>query len=157
MFQPGIEELSDTTQEEVADLIRAGLTERWGRLDPDTNPDLDDLPAAHADGRTILIRSDDGRLIGTGALLPRTNATAEIVRMSVATSARRLGVGRQVVDELLATARHWGVDRVILETTSTWTDAIEFYRSCGFAVTHHGTDEFGPQTFLEYRLRPPTT
>ncbi len=73
--------------------------------------------------------------------------------MSVSRSARRLGVGRLIVEELVATAHRWGADRVILETTSAWVDAIEFYRRCGFVVTGCGTDEFGAQTFFEYRLR----
>lgn len=155
--EPMIEELSETNQHEAADLVRAGLAERWGRLDPHANPDLDDLLAAVGDGRTILVRTDDGRIAGTGTLVPRSDSTAEVVRMSVVESARRLGIGRLIVDELLATACRWGVERVTLETTSTWTDAIDFYRRCGFVVTHHGADEFGPQTFFEYRLRPAAT
>lgn len=154
VFKPVIEELSEDNQRAAADLIRAGLEERWGHLDPKANPDLDDLMAAYGSGRTIVVRSDDGTPVGTGTLLPRPGSTAEVVRMSVTASARRLGVGRLIVDELLATACHWGVERVVLETTSTWEDAIEFYRRCGFVVTHQGADEFGPQTFLEYRLGP---
>lgn len=157
VFEPVIEEFSEADQREVAELIRAGLAERWGRLDPDANPELDDMVAAYGHGRTILLRSADGKLAGTGTLVPRTDTTAEIVRMSVSTVARRLGVGRLIVDELLATAQLWGAERVILETTSTWTDAVEFYRACGFVVTHQGADDFGPQTFLEYSLKPPTT
>lgn len=157
MFRSVIEELSAANEREVAELIRAGLAERWDRWDPAANLELDDMVAAYGHGRTILLRSEHGEATGTGTLLPRTDTTAEIVRMSVSKSARRLGVGRTIVGELLATARRWGVDRVVLETTSDWEDAVAFYRSCGFIVTHHGADEFGPQTFFEYRIRSGTT
>ena len=61
--------------------------------------------------------------------------------MSVAAAHRRRGIGRLIVAELVATARRWGVERVVLETTSTWTDAVDLYRSCGFVVTHVDGDD----------------
>jgi len=151
-----IEELSKANQHEAAALIRAGLTERWGDLDPNLNSDLDNMTETYSTGLTILVRGNEGQLIGTGTLTPRPSSTAEIVRMSVAPAARGQGVGRMMVEELLATARDWGCERIVLETTSSWTDAVEFYQRCGFVLTHHGPDEFGPQTFFEYRLSSPT-
>ncbi len=157
-----IEDLAHSDQEEAVALIRAGLTDRWGELDPQLNPDLDDLLGAYGGGRTIVVRQTapdvtGTRIIGTGTLMPVNASTAEILRMSVASTARRAGVGRLIVDELLATARAWNADRVVLETTSTWTDAVAFYQRCGFDITHSGVDEFGPQTFFEYRLNPKTS
>ncbi len=123
-------------QDAARALILAGLTERWGVLDPTRNPDLNDIAATYADG-VFLCAWSDAVLIGTGALVPRGSDTAEIVRMSVARDWRRHGVGRRLAEALLATAQERGVRRLILETTETWSDAIAFYRRLGFAVTHH--------------------
>jgi ribosomal protein S18 acetylase RimI-like enzyme len=49
---------------------------------------------------------------------------------------RRRGIGRLVLRALLDCARVNSFSSVILETTSTWQDAINFYLSQGFCVTH---------------------
>ena len=122
-------------------LILAGLAERWGALDPTLNPDLDDIAASYAGG-VFLVATLGDRLVGTGALRPWSSGTglacedAEIVRMSVATDVRRQGIGRHILDALCAAARARGCRRVVLETTSTWTDAITFYEGAGFRRTH---------------------
>ena len=152
MAEVTIEELTPANQHEAASLIRAGLAEHWGALDPDLNPDLDDLIESYRHGRTILVRRPPGPLLGTGTILPRGHGTAEILRMSVAPDARRLGIGRRIVDELIATARTWNADRVVLETTSAWTDVVAFYLRCGFTITHTEMSEFGPETHFAYDL-----
>ncbi|MEP7112248.1 MAG: GNAT family N-acetyltransferase [Ilumatobacteraceae bacterium] len=82
----------------------------------------------------------------------RGPGTAEILRMSVAMEAERTGVGRELVRTLLATASSWGCESVVLETSSDWTGVIEFYRRCGFTVTHEVDGEFGRDTWFEARL-----
>jgi putative acetyltransferase len=129
VFQP-------VDREEVRDLILAGLTRRWGKLDPARNPDLEDIGSAYPGGTTLVARAG-GRIVGTGTLAPRSNGTAEIVRMSVAADMRRRGIGRMILAQLLERARAGGFRRLILETTATWEDAVAFYRRCGFVVTHH--------------------
>ena len=77
-----------------------------------------------------------GRIVGTGALLPRGEGAAEIVRMSVARDLRRRGVGRMILTRLVEQARRDGLRRVVLETTATWQEVIAFYLDCGFRITH---------------------
>lgn len=132
-FQPG-------NQGEVRALILAGLGEHWGELDVSLNPDLADIEASYGHGRTVVLRVG-GAIVATGTIVPREATTAEIVRMSVTAGRRRTGLGRLILDELLTTARRWGRSAVVLETSAGWHDALAFYRSCGFAVTHH---EIGP-------------
>jgi putative acetyltransferase len=117
-------------------LILAGLVEHWGFLDPTKNPDLDDIAATYADA-TFLVAHLDGKLVGTGALLPRTAEYAEIVRMSVDRSLRRQGIGRAILQALVEQARKSGFRQVTLETTETWDEVITFYLSFGFQITHH--------------------
>ena len=85
-------------------MILGGLAEHWGRVDESLNRDLDDMLSTFAAGRTLVVR-DGSRVVGTGTVMPRGVAIAEIVRMSVAPAHRRDGVGRQIVNELIATAR----------------------------------------------------
>jgi len=123
-------------QAEVKSLILAGLVDHWGVLDPTKNPDLEDIAATFA-GATFLVARLAGRIAGTGALVPRGDGVAEIVRMSVARDLRRRGVGRRILTRLVEQARQDGLRQVVLETTATWQEVIAFYLDAGFRVTHH--------------------
>lgn len=147
-----VEELDRDNQGEARSLILAGLAEHWGVIDETLNPELGDMIASFRAGRTVLIRDDAGAVIGTGTLMPHAEGVAEILRMSVANGARRRGVGRRIVDELLATAAKWGAEIVVLETTSSWNEVIEFYLRCGFTITHVEDGVFGRDTWFEKRL-----
>ena len=127
-------------QAQVKNLILAGLAEHWGVLDPGKNPDLDDIDSSYA-GAVFLVAWQQNRIIGTGALVPRSDDTAEIVRMSVAADMRRKGIGRSILQELCKQARLAGFRKIILETTQTWDGAIEFYKRFGFQVSHHLQDD----------------
>lgn len=139
----------------VRSLVLAGLAEHWGAVDPSLNPDLDDLAAAHPGSRTVVAVDAAGTIVGTGTVVPRGPDTAEVVRMSVATSWRGTGVGRQVLDALIERALAWGVQRLVLETTAGWSDTVAFYERCGFRITHHTDGEFGRDVWFERRLVPP--
>ncbi|MCE9622765.1 MAG: GNAT family N-acetyltransferase [Actinomycetia bacterium] len=138
-------------QSEVRALILEGLAERWGTLDESLNRDLDDIATSYATGR-VLLAIRRGQVVGTGIIVPVDPTTAEIVRMSVAPAARRDGVGRRIVDALLQVARSWSVQRVICETTSHWTSAVDFYSQCGFRVDHEEEGAFGRDTYFSYML-----
>jgi putative acetyltransferase len=123
-------------QSAVKKLILAGLVEHWGVLDPTKNPDLEEIALTYAHA-TFLVAWQNGKIIGTGALVPKPNGTAEIVRMSVAAGMRRKGVGRKLLQRLSEQARLKGYKRLVLETTETWSEVIEFYQRFGFQITHH--------------------
>jgi ribosomal protein S18 acetylase RimI-like enzyme len=116
-------------------LILDGLGERWGTIDPNRNPDLNDIRLAYTGGVFLVARIGE-RIVATGALVPRGDGIAEIVRMSVARGQRRRGIGSAVLRQLVEAAQAAGCRKIILETTSTWTDAIAFYQRRGFRSTH---------------------
>ncbi|MFO1094514.1 MAG: GNAT family N-acetyltransferase [Planctomycetaceae bacterium] len=122
-------------QAAVRELILDGLREHWGAIDPDRNADLVKIAESYASG-VFLVAWQGDRVVGTGALVPVDADTAEIKRMSVARDQRRQGVGRAILGELLARAHAASFRRVILETTSTWQEAVDFYLSNGFRITH---------------------
>ncbi|MCJ7432738.1 MAG: GNAT family N-acetyltransferase [Anaerolineales bacterium] len=123
-------------QIEVENLILAGLAEHWGTIDPTKNPDLDDISSTYANA-VFLVAWHQETIIGTGALIPKSNNTAEIVRMSVATDLRQKGVGTRILQRLCEYAKSRGYQRIVLETTDTWHEAIEFYKRFGFQITHY--------------------
>jgi GNAT superfamily N-acetyltransferase len=122
-------------QSEVMNLILDGLVEHWGTLDPSKNPDLQDIGFSYANA-VFLVAWQNNKIIGTGALVPKSNDTAEIVRMSVAKDMRRKGVGRKIFQRLCEQAKLNGYKRLVLETTETWHEVIEFYKQFGFQETH---------------------
>lgn len=123
-------------QAEVKALILAGLADHWGELDPTRNPDLNDIASTYT-GATFLVGRLAGRIVASGALVPRPGGEAEIVRMSVDRSLRQQGLGRQMLAALLRQAQAAGCRRIILETTATWQGVIDFYLRCGFRITHY--------------------
>ncbi len=131
-----ISDFQPSDQIEAKALILSGLVDHWGWLDPTLNPDLTDIAESYRQAIFLVARLD-GRMVGTGALKPRGEGVAEIVRMSVAKDLRRLGLGRKILAELVARARVMGLRKIILETTETWNEVIAFYVSFGFRITHH--------------------
>jgi putative acetyltransferase len=148
---PSIAAFVASDQDEVRELILQGLGDHWGVVETWRNPDLDDIAASYGSGRTLVARDVHG-VVGTGTVMPRDMFAAEIVRMSVRSSTRRSGVGRALVGQLVETAREWGVRRVVLETSSSWTDVVAFYLSCGFVITHTDVQQYGENTWFEMTL-----
>jgi len=92
----------------------------------------------------------DGVLLGVGALKRLDAEHAELKSMHTAAAARGRGVGRAMVDHLLATARERGIRRVSLETGSmaAFDAARALYTKVGFV-------ECGP--FGRYEPSPHST
>ncbi len=112
-------------------LILEGLAEQWGYLDETRNPDLNDIPGYYGPG-VFLVALQDGRIVGTGALLPEGAATGRIVRMSVAQDHRQQGIGRAILHALETAADRMGYRQLVLETTATWEGVIAFYLAQGY-------------------------
>ena len=114
-------------------LILAGLGEHWGYIDTTRNPDVDDIEAHYLrQGHLFVVAQVGVEIVGTGALVHVQTDTMRMVRVSVHKGWRRLGIGRILVEHLVAAARQRGARRVVVETTRGWHDAISLYQSCGF-------------------------
>jgi putative acetyltransferase len=134
---------------ETKALILEGLRDYWGTIEPNRNPDLSDIASAYAGGVFLLARLGE-RIVGTGALVPRANGAAEIVRMSVAGDLRRRGIGGLILHRLLDQAKAAGAKQIILETTAAWQEAVAFYRKHGFRITRYD----GGDAFFAFDLPP---
>ena len=79
-------------------------------------------------------RDADGTVLGVGAVKELDPAHAELKSMHTAAEARGRGVGRAILDYLLAVARSRRYQRVSLETGTTpgFAAARALYESAGF-------------------------
>ncbi|MEU5879527.1 GNAT family N-acetyltransferase [Spirillospora sp. NPDC047279] len=82
-------------------------------------------------GRLLVVRAG-AEVVGVGALKPVDAAVAEIKRMYVRPQARGQGVGRAILERLLADARAIGYEVARLETVVFMREAHALYRSLGF-------------------------
>jgi ribosomal protein S18 acetylase RimI-like enzyme len=119
-------------------LILAGLGEHFGAVDETRNPDIDDITAKYIGcGHLFLVAEDALGLVGTAALVFEGDATAQVVRVSVAPRWRRRGLAKALVQHLMDAGRARGLARLWMETNDDWEPAICLYRACGFAPFDH--------------------
>jgi putative acetyltransferase len=132
-----IREFRSSDQAQVRRLVLLGLQEHWGKLDRTLNQDLNDI-TKHYTNAVFLVAEQPGMgIVGSGAMVPRGNGVAEVMRMSVSATARRHGLGTRLLQALVDRARSMGLRQVMLETTETWHEVIAFYLRFGFRITHH--------------------
>ncbi len=93
---------------------------------------------------------DDQSLLGVGALKRLDDTHAEIKSMHTAASTRGRGVGRAMVEHLLAYARLGNYERVSLETGTmeAFSPARQLYRTMGFEPCA----PFAPYAASEYSI-----
>ncbi|VAW43066.1 hypothetical protein MNBD_CHLOROFLEXI01-471 [hydrothermal vent metagenome] len=131
-------------QSAVKQLILTGLTEHWGTLDPNLNPDLNNIADSYA-GQTFLLAMQGENIVGCGVLIKEGDEEyGRIVRMSVAKEKRRLGIGRLLLRELETAAKRRSFRKILLETTQTWQTAVTFYQANGYQIIgqHSGDTHF---------------
>jgi GNAT superfamily N-acetyltransferase len=80
----------------------------------------------------LLLAHVDGQPAGLVALKPIDDGTAEVKRMFVRPAMRGHGIGRRLLERLLADARIEGFGTVRLETLGFMTEARALYASLGF-------------------------
>jgi ribosomal protein S18 acetylase RimI-like enzyme len=96
--------------------------------------ELNNLPGAYGppQGRLLLARHA-GHAAGCIALRPLQTGICEMKRLYVRPANRGLGLGRILVERLIAEAQALGYERMRLDTiASAMKDAIALYRRMGF-------------------------
>jgi ribosomal protein S18 acetylase RimI-like enzyme len=136
---------------EIRELIFAGLASRFGKYKVSANPDIERFEETYGSA-VVLVATHNAKLIGCGVLLDMGDQIGKVVRMSVSGDFQRQGVGRRILQELLAVAKASGYHEVVLETTADWHSAIAFYSACGFSPTRLVN---GDQYFRHMIFAPP--
>jgi ribosomal protein S18 acetylase RimI-like enzyme len=114
--------------------------------------ELAGLPAPYS---TILLAEVDGTPAGCVALKPLADGHGEIKRLYVRPAFRRLGLGEQLVQAVIDTAKLQGHRSVRLDTLPFMSAAIELYRRLGFTPIARYNDTPDPGTlFFELSFEP---
>ena len=122
--------LDDPTARALTEASKAEMNSHYGG-----RPGSGAKPQAHefeSPTGIFLLALRDGEAIGCGGLCRFDETTAEIRRMYVVPTARRQGVSRAILGELLAAGSNLGYARVRLETGYAQREAIGLYESSGF-------------------------
>ncbi len=95
--------------------------------------ELASLPGRFAppEGELLLARSE-GEALGCVALRPFSEGVCEMKRLYVAPSGRGMGVGRALVELIVAEAVAKGYREMRLDTLSSMDAALSIYRKAGF-------------------------
>jgi putative acetyltransferase len=103
-----------------------------------TDADLADVPRSYQTrgGAFRVLEDDDGTIVGCGGLYPLDEGVVELRKMYFRPAIRGQGLGRRLLDDLIAEARRRRFERIELETASNLTAAIALYQRAGFVETN---------------------
>jgi putative acetyltransferase len=136
--------LESPYEEGVARLVKELDTYQTSLYPAESNHLLDIGSLANSSVRFFVARSD-GEALGCGALRIDESGYGEVKRMFVLPHARRLKVGKQILQCIEQQAHREGVPCLRLETGIHQPEALALYRSAGFVER----DPFG-----DYRSDP---
>ena len=114
--------------------------------------DVDDFQRHYGPPRGIFLVAVDGKtVIGTGAIRPIDDETAELRRMWLLPEYHGQGIGYRLIQALLDFVRAAGYRRVRLSTSAVQVQAISFYERQGFypILRYRDTDD---EVFMELNL-----
>ena len=128
-------QIGELEQKDVQALLALHVAAMRGHSPPEACHVLPADALNHPDITFFTARSDR-RLVSIGALKALGNEEAEIKSMRVAPAFARQGIGRAMLDRLVAEARSRGYARLLLETGTTddFAAANRLYDRSGFIV-----------------------
>lgn len=95
--------------------------------------ELEGLPGDYAPPRgRLLLARDDTVIVGCIAMRPLASEMCEMKRLYVKPQSRAGGVGRQLVERLIAEARAIGYRQMCLDTLPQMAGAQRLYENLGF-------------------------
>jgi GNAT superfamily N-acetyltransferase len=98
--------------------------------------ELEHLPAEYAPPTgAFILAEDDGQYVACIAVRQFAAEVGEIKRLYVAPAARGRGLGRVLVERIVAEARKLGYRSVLLDTLPFMKEAQSLYLSMGFKAT----------------------
>lgn len=88
-----------------------------------------------APGGEIFLARLGGEVVGTCAAVPEGGDAFELVKLAVAPKAQGHGIGRRLVERVIAFARERGARRIVLWSASKLGPAVRIYEGLGFVHT----------------------
>lgn len=90
---------------------------------------------------TVYRVEDAGQVVGA-ATMRWGSEPCEIVELAVAEHRQGQGLGREIIESLLAEARRRGKHKMVVGTGNSSIGNIAFYQKCGFRMDHVRRDYF---------------
>jgi putative acetyltransferase len=138
-FQPGDEAAFRKLNEE--------WISRYFRIEPKEAVVLADPKGTLLDaGGKILFAVVEGQCVGCCALRRMGEAEFEVAKMAVTPAFQGAGIGRKLLQAVIAAGRNMGARRLYLETNHTLKSAIHLYESLGFR--HLSLEEIVPSPYV---------
>lgn len=85
-----------------------------------------------AKGGFIFFARKENEILGTAALLRKTDVVYELGKMAVSSHVRGVGVGTQLLLHCIRFARQQGIEKLILYSNTRLKSAIHLYQKNGF-------------------------
>lgn len=98
--------------------------------------DIDKLYMSNK-GSHMWVAQWNGKVVGMVGLIHNEShkpGVAELQRMSVSTTCRKMGIARKLLDQVIKHARDERLEKIILTTTSAQGPAIGLYKKYGFKL-----------------------
>ena len=113
--------------------------ECWKFIHDCLKTDLIDISKTYmsSDSGHMWVAEWQGKVVGMVGLAvdeKQKPGVAELQRMSVSSTCRKMGVGRKLLEELLRHAKGQRLEKIVLTTTSAQTPAIGLYKKYGFRL-----------------------
>lgn len=122
--------------EAIKNVIFTTLIEYGLPVDPNaTDSDLDCPEDFYQDGFFAVIKDETGEIVGTFGLLEYEKGIVEIRKMYLLKAYRGKGIGKFMMDFLMAKAKEMGYKKVMLETATVLKEAIVIYEKYGFELS----------------------
>jgi len=97
-------------------------------------------------GGRIFLSVRDGAPVGCCALVSTGDGEFEVAKMAVTESAQGQGIGRKLLERVIAEARAGGANRLFLNTNTALAPAIRLYESVGFC--HIPPERVAPSEYV---------
>lgn len=107
-------------------------------------------------GGEILFALDQGRVVGTVALIRQSGGVFELAKLAVASEARGRGLGRRLTLAAIDRAASAGAERIVLSSSTRLREAVALYESLGFRHTESvpGVAYASADVFMQLKLDP---
>ena len=100
----------------------------------------------------FLVAHSGGEVVGCGAVQWLDDSTGEIKRMWIAKSARGVGLGSRMLENLELLISDTGRTRAVLDTNKTLVEAIAMYRRHGYTEIEEYNDNPDAELWFEKSL-----
>jgi ribosomal protein S18 acetylase RimI-like enzyme len=147
------DEVDPAAPDAVAAMARyfGELDERFpAGFDPGTPGAGSDASMRPPAGAFVVVRGDDGQVIGCGGLVHLDDGASEIKRMWIDPGRRGQGLARRLLGHLESLVVAAGRRQVVLDTNATLVEAIAMYERAGYrSIERYNDNPYAERWFAK--------